>query len=212
MGNTECRLAVDEDEAERAFRWPAESGGAASVLSRSRGLQPFIMQELDLSARARLDPGNPTMAAAATRLQARAVTRAFSTRNEYSLFRALFALSLESQCACRNYLAKLMWHRALIAASARAERKARAYKKGACFPLALTSESLVRCCSAQALIAWERQKNNGVRKLSRLSVRRARKRGGVPIIEVGVASMPSRLSQLAHSRSRSPLHAQRRIS
>ena len=141
MVNTGCRDAVDEGEAERAFRWPAESGGATSVLSRSRGLQPF-MQELDLNARARFDPGNPTMAAAATRLQACAVTRAFSIRNEYSLSPALFALSLESQCACRNYLAKLMWHRALIAASARAEPEARAFRRGACFPLALTSESL----------------------------------------------------------------------
>ena len=81
-----------------------------------------------------------------------------------------------------------MWHRALIAASARRERKVRAFIRGAFCPLALTPNGfVVRRCFSQALIAWEKQKTNGVRKLSRLSARRARKRGGVPIIEVGVA-------------------------
>ena len=77
MGNTECKEAVDDDEAERVFRWSAESDRAASVLYRYRGPQPFIVQQLDLNARAQFDPGDPTMAAAATRLQACAVTRAF---------------------------------------------------------------------------------------------------------------------------------------
>ena len=83
----------------------------------------------------------------------------------------------------------------MIAASARAERKVRAVERGA-FSLLHSHLNgfVVRLCFSQALIAWERRKNHGERKLSRLSVQRARKREELRIIEVGVAFMPSWLS------------------
>lgn len=61
------------------MHWQAGGGRAASVLAPSprsphRGPQPWLEEELDPSTLARFDHEDPTMVAAATRLQARAVT------------------------------------------------------------------------------------------------------------------------------------------